>query len=98
MSTAIANISTALSSYKDRLEYTMPPVNDWVLPVSVFAALGFGAAVYKSIFAMGDYADSAGLNLPLVAEPEGKKSFALKTRLRYYYDCAALYTEAYRKV
>jgi hypothetical protein len=51
--------------------------------------------VYKSIFAMGDY---AGSDLPLVAEPEGRKSFALKTRLRYYYDCATLYTEAYLKV
>ncbi|EUC31121.1 hypothetical protein COCCADRAFT_102149 [Bipolaris zeicola 26-R-13] len=43
---------------------------------------------------VGEYDD---LGLPLAGEPDGKKRFSLKTRLRYYYDCAALYTEAYYK-
>jgi hypothetical protein len=45
MSSALANIPTVLSSYKARLEDTMPPMHDLLLPVIVFAALGMGAAM-----------------------------------------------------
>lgn len=92
---ALGNILAVVTSYREKLEDTMPPTDDWLLPFPVFVALGFGAAVYRSVFAMGDY---AGSGLPLAAEPQGKKSFTLRTRLRYYSDCAALYTEAYRQV
>ncbi|KXJ88002.1 cytochrome P450 [Microdochium bolleyi] len=49
-------------------------------------------AVYRAVNAIGDY---EGSGLPLAGEADGKKGFRFKTRLRYYYDCAALYTEAY---
>lgn len=51
--------------------------------------------MYTVMSTVGEYDD---LGLPLAGEPDGKKRFSLKTRLRYYYDCAALYTEAYYKV
>ena len=37
-------------------------------------------------------------NVNLVGEPEGRRWFSLKTRWRYYTDCASLYDEAYNKV
>lgn len=37
-------------------------------------------------------------NLPLVGEPDGKRSFSWRTRWRYYTDCEALYKETYDNV
>ncbi|KAL2847551.1 cytochrome P450 [Aspergillus pseudoustus] len=34
--------------------------------------------------------------VPLIREPTGKKSFSLKTRLAYMFDCEALFREAYQ--
>lgn len=67
------------------------------------AVTGVAAAVvvvmlyglYQAVFTVGEY-DKLGL--PLAGEPAGKTNFTIKTRLRYYYDCAALYTEAYHLV
>lgn len=61
-----------------KLEDTMPPISELFLPAPVFAAPGLGAAFYKAVFSMGDYGN---LGLPLAGEPDGKKSFTLKTRL-----------------
>ncbi|KAK6822870.1 cytochrome P450 [Apiospora arundinis] len=91
-SSPIASIPTMLSSYRTKWEDTMPPVSQLLLPAVVIAALSFGVTIYKATFAMGEYGN---LGLPLAGEPDGKKTFTFKTRLRYYYDCAALYTEAY---
>lgn len=61
--------------------------------VAVVVVMLYG--LYKTVFTVGEY-DKLGL--PLAGEPAGKTNFTIKTRLRYYYDCAALYTEAYHLV
>jgi hypothetical protein len=73
----------------------LPFSRDIVLPAAIFGILAVGVTLYKVIFALGDY---EGLGLPLAGEPEGKQSFSFKTRLRYYYDCVALYNDAYYRV
>ncbi|KAL2787875.1 cytochrome P450 [Aspergillus keveii] len=35
-------------------------------------------------------------NVPLIREPPGKKSFSLKTRIAYMFDCESLFREAYQ--
>ncbi|RYP79596.1 hypothetical protein DL770_006597 [Monosporascus sp. CRB-9-2] len=72
-----------------------PPISGNVaMTAAIFGVLAVAYTIYKAVSAVGDY---DGLGLPLAGEPDGKKKFSLKTRLRYYYDCAALYTEAYHK-
>ncbi|KAF2832599.1 cytochrome P450 [Ophiobolus disseminans] len=62
--------------------------------VAIFGIIAVIYTVWKALSAVGEY---DGLGLPLAGEPDGKQKFSFKTRLRYYYDCAALYTEAYYK-
>jgi hypothetical protein len=69
--------------------------NNVAMTAVAFGILAMVYTVYKAVLAVGEY---DGMGLPLAGEPDGKKKFSMKTRLRYYYDCAALYTEAYHKV
>lgn len=69
--------------------------NNAATAAAVLSIIAIVYMVYKAVSAVGEY---DGLGLPLAGEPDGKKKFSLKTRLRYYYDCASLYTEAYHKV
>ncbi|PWY94780.1 cytochrome P450 [Aspergillus sclerotioniger CBS 115572] len=63
-----------------------------IVPAAVFGLLAIAVTIYKFVFAVSEYDN---LGLPLAGEPDGAKRFSLKSRLRYYYDCAALYTDAY---
>jgi len=72
----------------------MPNLGELAMPAAVVGIIAVVATIYRILFAMGEYNN---LGLPLAGEPDGKESFTVRTRLRYYYDCAALYTEAYRK-
>ncbi|GFF55814.1 ent-kaurene oxidase [Aspergillus udagawae] len=65
---------------------------EMILPAAVFGLLVVAVTLYKFVFAVSEYDN---LRLPLAGEPDGAKRFSLKSRLRYYYDCAALYTDAY---
>jgi hypothetical protein len=65
------------------------------MTATAFGIIAVIYTMYRVVSAVGEY---EGLGLPLAGEPDGKKKFSFKTRLRYYYDCAALYTEAYHKV
>jgi hypothetical protein len=73
----------------------LPNLSDVAIPAVIFSLVVVSATIYKIVFALGDYEKSG---LPLAGEPDGKKSFTFRTRLRYYYDCAALYTDAYYRV
>ncbi|KAJ0272939.1 hypothetical protein COL940_010168 [Colletotrichum noveboracense] len=70
----------------------LPSTSEILLSSAGIAILAVAVTLYKFVFATSVY---DGLGLPLAGEPEGAKSFSLKSRLRYYYDCAALYTDAY---
>ncbi|KAK2042911.1 cytochrome P450 [Colletotrichum somersetense] len=70
----------------------LPSTGELMLSSAAIAVLAVAVTIYKFVFASSVY---DGLGLPLAGEPEGTKSFSLKSRLRYYYDCAALYTDAY---
>ncbi|KDN70214.1 putative cytochrome P450 [Colletotrichum sublineola] len=70
----------------------LPSTGELVLSSAAIVVLAVAVTSYKFVFASSVY---DGLGLPLAGEPEGTKSFSLKSRLRYYYDCAALCTDAY---
>lgn len=70
-------------------------VGEYFLLGASFVIFAICLTLYKAVYTLGEY---SGSGLPLAGEPSGKKSFSLRTRLRYYYDAAALYTEAYQKV
>ncbi|KAF2140916.1 uncharacterized protein K452DRAFT_351633 [Aplosporella prunicola CBS 121167] len=70
----------------------LPPLEGYENLVFISAVLVSVVIVYQTFFAIRYPA-----NLPLIGEPAGKRRFSLRTRLRYYSDCAALYKEAYDK-
>ena len=76
-------------------DYAVPSAGEMILPAAVFGVLAIAVTLYKFVFAVSEYDN---LGLPLAGEPDGAKRFSLKSRLRYYYDCAALYTDAYYRV
>ncbi|RDL32692.1 Cytochrome P450 [Venustampulla echinocandica] len=69
-------------------------VGEYFLLGTSSVILAVCVTLYQAVYTLGEYSDSG---LPLAGEPPGKKTFSLRTRLRYYYDAAALYTEAYQK-
>lgn len=60
-----------------------------------FFALG---GLFILVFLVLSLYHSDGINAPLIGEPEGRKFFSLRTRLRYYLDCENLFKEAFTQV
>ena len=73
-------------------EYLANLNNNAVLAVTI-GVVALLVIVVRALLAPSDLPD-----VPLVGEPAGCKSFSLRTRWRYYTDCAALYDEAYQNV
>jgi hypothetical protein len=71
----------------------LPNLGDYAKPAVFAGILAIVVILYQTFFATRYYA-----NLPLVGEPAGRRWFSLRTRWRYYTDCASLYNEAYQNV
>lgn len=71
----------------------MPNIGDYAKLAVLAGVLAIVVTIYRTFFTTQYYAD-----LPLVGEPAGRKWFSLRTRWRYYTDCASLYNEAYHNV
>jgi hypothetical protein len=66
----------------------------WVVAVVGAFALGTGLYAIERFFVAVPYPS----NIDLVGERPGARRFSLRTRLRYYTDCADLYREAWEEV
>lgn len=65
------------------------------LGVASVAILGFAALYCIERFLLSQPMPKG---IPLIREPEGARSFSLRTRLAYLRDCQSLFREAYHNV
>jgi hypothetical protein len=71
----------------------LPPSFSKEAVIYLTVVLSLALVVYWALFS-----PQSPSELPLVGEPAGRRYFSLRTRWRYYTDCASLYNEGYQNV